>query len=103
MLNTISKNALFGAVLLFTTFLAGCGDTYSRDDFMTAAMGKSETEITAKFGKPGSVDETDPEHVKWIYSRETFDLANQNRIDSKTIVIFEGAAGNRHVSKIDFS
>lgn len=83
--------------------LAGCGNTYSRDDFMTGVMGKSEQEVKTQYGAPAAVDEANPDRVTWTYKRETFDLANQNRIDSKTTVIFEGPAGSRHAVKVDFS
>jgi hypothetical protein len=94
---------LVAALLLSTLFATACGNTYSRDDFMTGVIGKSEQEVTAKFGKPLAVTEESPDRVTWIYARETFDLANQNRIDSKTTVIFEGTAGSRHATKVDFS
>lgn len=103
MTTTIWKRALLSAVLVLSTALAGCGNTYSRTDFTTAVMGKSEQEVTTQFGKPASVDASNPDKAAWTYSRETFDLTNQNRIDSKTTVIFEGAAGSRHVTKVDFS
>jgi hypothetical protein len=96
------KRAVLAAALMVGTFLTGCGNTYSRDDFTTGVIGKSETEVTAKFGKPASV-ESGTEREVWTYSRETFDLANQNRIDSKTTVTFEGPAGERHATKVDFS
>jgi hypothetical protein len=97
------KRAAFAAALSLSIGLTACGNTYSRDDFTTAAMGKSEQEITTQFGKPAEVDESNPEHVVWVYKRETFNLQDQNKIDSKTIVIFDGPAGSRHVAKVDFS
>jgi hypothetical protein len=101
--SNLSKRILLAAVLLSASWLAACGNTYSREDFMKAVVGKSETEVTTQFGKPASVDEKDPQHVIWTYNRETFDLANQNRIDSKTMVIFEGPAGARHVVNVEYS
>jgi hypothetical protein len=97
------KRTACAAVLLVSTCLAACGNTYSRDDFTKGVIGKTEQEVASQYGKPQSVDDSNPDHVVWTYTRETFDLANQNRIDSKTIVIFEGAAGSRHVAKVDFS
>jgi|SoiMethySBSTD1v2_1073268.scaffolds.fasta_scaffold301357_2 hypothetical protein len=100
--HSIWKGTALAAALSLTVALSACSDTYSRDDFTTAAIGKSEQEITAKFGKPSEVDESNPEHVVWVYKHETFNLQDQNKIDSKTMVIFEGAAGSRHVAKVDF-
>jgi hypothetical protein len=97
------KRAFCATALLLSVSLTGCGNTYSRDDFTKGVLGKTEQEVTTAYGKPKSVDETNPEHVIWTYTRETFDLANQNRIDSKTLVIFEGPAGSRHVAKVDYS
>ena len=94
---------LVAAALAATALLAACGNTYSRDDFTKAVVGKSEQEVTQAVGKPSSVQEGDAEHATWIYTHQTFDLSNQNRMDSTTSVIFEGPAGSRHATKVDFS
>jgi hypothetical protein len=96
------KRAILTATFVTGTLLAGCGNTYSRDDFTAGVIGKSEAEVTTKFGKPAGV-EASPERAVWTYNRETFDLSNQNRIDSKATVTFEGPAGQRHATKVDFS
>ena len=101
--NTLLKQTVLAAVFLSASFLAACGNTYSRDDLMKGVLSKSEAEVTTQYGKPASVDERNPERVVWTYSRETFDLSNQNRIDSKTMVIFEGPAGARRVAKVEYS
>jgi hypothetical protein len=102
-MNRFTLNRFFVvAALLISAFLAGCGNTYSREDFTKAVIGSSEQEITAKFGKPAAVQEG-PDRTTWTYSHETFDLANQNRMDSKTTVIFEGAPGARRATKVEFS
>ena len=103
MSNTMWKRTFLAALLLSTSLLTACGNTYSREDFTTGVMGKSEQEVTAKFGKPATVDESNPDHVMWTYTRETFDLTNQNRIDPKTTVIFERPGGARRVAKVEFS
>jgi hypothetical protein len=99
------RNRLFlsAALLLTALVTTACGNTYSRDEFTTGVIGKSEQEVTAKFGKPAAVSEESADRATWTYSRETFDLGNQNRIDSKTTVIFEGPSGTRHATKVDFS
>ena len=94
---------LIAVALAATALLAACGNTYSRDDFTKAVVGHSEQEVTTAVGKPSSVTETDAEHATWTYNHQTFDLSNQNRMDSTTTVIFEGPAGKRHATKVDFS
>lgn len=104
MVITYWKRVACAAVFAVTPLLmTACGDVYSRDEFVTAVMGKSEDTVSQKFGKPASVDASSPERVIWIYRRETFDLNNQNRRDSKTIVIFEEHDGERMVTKVEFS
>jgi hypothetical protein len=83
--------------------LAACGVTYSREDFTKAVVGHSEQVVTTAVGKPSAVREDAAEHATWVYKHQTFDLNNQNRMDSETTVIFEGPAGNRHATKVDFS
>ena len=100
--HSFAKRCLLAAALAASALLAACGNTYSRDDFTKAVMGKSEAEVTTAVGKPASTEENAAERATWTYKNETFDLTNQNRIDSKTTVIFEGPAGNRHVTKVDF-
>ena len=98
------KKRLWALLLILPVFLiSACGNVYNRDDFKTAVMGKSETEVTQQFGKPDSVDASDPQHVKWTYVHKTFDLGNQNKVDSKTIVIFERAGNSTaRVANIEF-
>jgi hypothetical protein len=99
---TLWRRGPVAAALMLATLLSACGETYSRDDFTTGVIGKSEQEVSAKFGKPASIDENSPDQIRWVYKRETFDLANQNRIDGKTMVIFEGPSGQRHATKVEF-
>ena len=94
---------LIAAAFAASALLAACGNTFSRDDFTKAVVGKSEKEVTTAVGKPSSVQEGDAEHATWIYTHQTFDLNNQNRIDSTTSVTFEGPPGNRRATKVDFS
>jgi hypothetical protein len=88
---------LFLAVLLLigVTLVAGCGNIYSRDDFTTAVIGKTEQEVIQQFGTPDSVDERNPDRVVWTYDRKTFDLGNANKIDSRTTVVFEHKGQDR--------
>jgi hypothetical protein len=97
----------WGRLLLIVAALAaaGCGQIFSREDLTTAVMGKSEQEVNQQLGKPDAVDDRNPEHVTWTYNHKTFDLGNQNKVDSKTMLLFEGGRGSasRHVTKVDFA
>jgi hypothetical protein len=97
---------LLGVVVIVIGMLnlAGCGDIYSRTDFTTMVMGKSDKEVTKALGKPAGVEETDASHVTWTYKSGTFDLDNQNKRDSKAMVIFERKApgGAMVVTEVKF-
>jgi hypothetical protein len=41
--------------------IAACGNLYSRTDFTTMVMNKSETEVVKQVGKPSNVDANNPE------------------------------------------
>ena len=97
------KKLLWSLLFVLPVILSACGNVYNRDDFKTAVMGKSESEVTQQFGKPDAVDATNPAQVKWIYTHKTFDLANHNTVDSKTTVIFERAGNSTpHVANVEF-
>jgi hypothetical protein len=87
---------------LLAMVLTACGNVYSRDDFTTAVIGKSDTEVTQRFGKPASIDDSKPNQVIWTYSRTTFDLAHENRIDSTASVIFQRQDGGLRATKVEF-
>jgi hypothetical protein len=100
--SNFTRRILGACALAAVVLIAACGRIYSRDDFTTAVMGKSEQEVLTAVGKPSSIKEDDAEHATWTYSGQTFDLTNQNRVDSKTTVILQGPAGKRSVTKVDF-
>ena len=79
------------AVTVFT--LAGCGDLYDRKDFESYVRDKSEDEVRKKVGKPAAVDSSNPERVTWTYNATTFDPANKNARDQKTVVVFKPIGG----------
>lgn len=93
------------AALLLTLSLAACGQVYSRADFKTMVIDKSEEEVTKIVGKPKAVDASKPDHVIWKYSTATFDTDQQNRRDSETRVIFEksGPEGRLKATNVEFS
>ena len=101
---TLWKYILRGALVpILALALTACGDIYSREDFTKAVVGKSDDEVSKQFGKPGIVDTSNPKRVVWTYIRETFDLANQNKRDPKTMVIFEQQPdGKLVVTKVEF-
>ena len=87
--------------------LAGCSGSEGgqpRGLFTGYVNDKTEEEVTAKFGKPDSVDTGTPNTPKWIYKRKTFDPDNQNKVDSETILIFQkDASGKLKVTQVIFS
>lgn len=97
------RNIKFSLLLLATVVTAACGDLYDHKDFTTNVMSKSESDVTAKMGKPKSIDLSDPSHVKWVYTGITFDPENQNNTDAKTIVVFtRSASGSSTVTDVQF-
>lgn len=89
--------------LLMALLLTGCGDIYSRDDFRTAVVGKSDAEVLTQFGKPDVVDTHDPTRTVWTYKHKTFDLANQNSRDAEADVTFDKPAGGTpHAVSVEF-
>ena len=100
------RKSLFAAFLVsFVLLVSGCGNVYSRDDFKAGVIGKSEQEITQQFGQPDSVESSDPGQIRWIYKHKTFDLANENKMDSRTVVIFHRAVpdGKAQATDVQFS
>ena len=79
--------AAFLAIAVLAT--AGCGDVYVHEEFDKLTMNKSEAEVQTTIGKPTSVDANNPAHVTWTYYSKTFDIDNQNKRDSKTVLVFE--------------
>ena len=94
----MGMSLLFAASLL----LAACGNIFSRTDFTTMVMDKSEEEVKSKAGKPAEIDASNPDHVVWTYKLETFGEGNKR--DDKTMVIFErkGPGGKLKVTNVQF-
>jgi len=93
-------------VSLLVLLATGCADSgYARGLFSGYVMDKSEEEVTDKAGKPASVDKSNPERVKWVYKRKTFDPDNGNKPDEETIVIFkrDAATGKLKVAELDYT
>lgn len=98
---------VLGAVLLALALLvmAGCGDIYSREDFTTLIMNKSEVEVVKNIGKPAAVDASNPARVTWTYNSATFDMANKNARDAKAVVTLvpDAASGKLKVIEVKFN
>jgi hypothetical protein len=92
------------AFALSLVFVAACGQIYSRSDFTTMVMDKSDDEVMKKVGKPTTVDSSNPEQVTWTYYSETFNVDNQNKRDQKTVVTLKkGSDGKLKVTAVQFS
>lgn len=84
---------------------SGCSDSgHPRGLFTGRVMEKTEAEITEDIGKPASVDATNPQRVKWVYKRKTFDPDNMNTPDNETNLYFKpDASGKLKVSEVGFN
>ena len=89
--NSGSMARALGAILLVIAvqFMFGCGQFFGRDDFTGYVMNKTAAEVTAKVGKPATVDESNPDRVIWTYQSITYDLQDHNNKDARTLVIFK--------------
>ena len=60
--------------------------------------------MSGKVGKPDAVDSSNPNTLKWVYKRKTFDPDNSNQVDNETILIFQKDKGGKFkVSQVVFS
>lgn len=103
--NNILARVLGAAVLVIATLAGvGCGDIHARSEFTGLVMGKSEEEVVSKVGKPAAVDAGNPDRVTWTFNSTTFDVDNQNKRDSKTVVVFQrsAATGKLSVAEVSF-
>lgn len=86
--------------------LTGCAGEFSgtaRGLFTGYVTDKTEEEVTAKVGKPASVDSSTPNTLRWTYKKKTFDPDNQSLVDNETILIFQkDAAGKFKVTQVIF-
>jgi hypothetical protein len=71
------------------------GGGQQRGLFIGYVTDKTEEEVTAKVGKPESVDTSKPNTPRWIYKKKTFDPDNQNQVDQETILIFQKDASGK--------
>ena len=104
-----SRGTLLAVAMLgFIIAATGCEGReggHSRGLFVGYVTDKTEEEVTAKIGKPDSVDTSNPNTPKWVYKRKTFDPDNQNKVDSEALLIFQKdpASGQFKVTQVVFS
>jgi len=104
--NSGSMARALGAIVLVIAvqFMFGCGQFFGRDDFTGYVMNKTAAEVTAKVGKPATVDDSTPERVIWTYQSITYDLQDHNKKDARTLVIFrrDAPGGQLKVAEVKF-
>lgn len=102
--NGAFKCALGAALVAAMLLIAGCGDIFGHDEFDKMVLKRTEEQVTADVGKPEAVDKSNPARVIWTYYSKTYDIENQNKRDSKTLLIFTpgDAKGKLQVSEIKY-
>lgn len=99
--------ALLLAVICGTLMaLTGCSGSFTgtaRGLFTGYVTDKTEEEVTAKVGKPASVDSSTTNTLRWTYKKKTFDPDNKSLVDEETILIFQkDASGKFKVVQVIF-
>ena len=88
MSNSALKRMFIGMWLVIAVSIAGgCGDIYGHDEFQKLVINKPATEVEKNLGKPIAVDNSDPARVMWTYNQLTYDIENQNKRDTKTVLV----------------
>ncbi len=83
-----SRGLLIALVAAIT--LAACGSgAYQRGIFQGYVVDASEDQIASKVGKPDEVDAKDPNAVRWVYLKKTFDPDNMNKTDDRTVIVLK--------------
>ncbi len=82
--------------------LAGCGKDFSREQFKSLTMNKTEAEVREAVGNPSWVSNTQP--PRWIYYHKTFDAA-QHHDDYSATLDFEKdpATDQSKVASVQFA
>ncbi len=94
--------SIIGPVLM-VALVGGCGDIFSRDDFVSMVKDKTSDEVAGKLGKPAATDERNPSHITWTYRHVTFQAGAASKRDGDTTVIFEREPGGKlRVSAVRF-
>ena len=86
--NGVFKRMLGGALVTIALLVvAGCGDIYGHEELQKLVMNQPVSEVEKALGKPASVDSSNPARVVWTYNLLTYDIENQNKRDSKTVLV----------------
>lgn len=96
------KAILIAALCGLSVALAACSGRdggQQRGLFTGYVTDKTEEEVAGKVGKPDSVDSSNPNTLKWVYKRKTFDPDNLNQVDNETILIFQKDANGKYKVK----
>jgi hypothetical protein len=98
------KAPLIAAICGVFIALTACSDGGQQRGLFTGYVtDKTEEEVAGKVGKPDAVDSSNPNTLKWVYKRKTFDPDNQNQVDNETILIFQrDASGKFKVKQVVF-
>ncbi len=100
------KAFMVAAACAMVLALTGCSGQVSgtaRGLFTGYVMDKTEDEVTAKVGKPASVETVNPNTQRWTYKKKTFDPDNQSKFDDETILILQkDASGKFKVTQVIF-
>jgi hypothetical protein len=92
---TVALVAAASSLIVVATACSPGGGGQQRGLFTGYVTDKTEEEVTAKVGKPDSVDTSNPSTPRWIYKKKTFDPENQNQVDKETILIFQKDASGK--------
>jgi hypothetical protein len=84
-----SSNRGLLMALVAAVMLTACSGAYQRGIFEGYVVDASEEQIAGKVGKPDEIDAKDPNAVRWIYLKKTFDPDNMNKTDEKTIIVLK--------------
>ena len=87
--------------LIALAILAACGDLYGHEELQKLVMNRPVAEVETALGKPASVDDSNPARVVWTYNSLTYDIENQNKRDSKTILVLAPDTATKQLKVIE--
>lgn len=97
------RAASAAAILAASFALGACSERTNREDFSTLINGKTAQEVRKNAGKPDNVDEASADRHVWTYTSRTFDIQQNNKMDTKTVVVFtRSPEGKMVVAEVKF-
>jgi hypothetical protein len=96
-----SKVAAVATAISLGVALAACSEMLSREDFAARVKDKSDAEVKKAVGTPAAVDESRPDQVTWTYNSRTFNIGENNKFDSKAVVVFSKAGSDGKLKAAD--